>query len=331
MATGRKVLLTGASGFVGSHLLERLCAAGIPTVALVRRKDQQESLSARFPQAGTQLGSIDAPATVAAALRGVTHVVHCAGCTKALRTADFFTVNQLGARHVVTAVNEQAGQVRRLVHISSLAAVGPATSAAPAREDASPRPVSDYGRSKLAGEEEVRRHCRTEWVILRPPGVYGPRDREFLRLFKAVRAHACPSFGGGRQELSLVYVKDLVEIAVACLTHPQAANQTYHVAADEVVTARGLAQGIARQMSVRTVPLPLPWAVLWCVCVGQEVLSKLTRRASVLDRQKYAELRAAGWVSATGKLRQELGLTCATTLAEGLAQTLAWYRQAGWL
>jgi nucleoside-diphosphate-sugar epimerase len=239
-------------------------------------------------------------------------------------------VNQAGTRNVVNAVNRQQGRVQRLVHISSLAAAGPARREKPAREEDSPRPVSDYGKSKLAGELEVRNHCRAEYVILRPPAVYGPRDAEFLRLFKAVKHHLLPRMGRA-QALSLAFVRDLAEAVVTCLNHPAATGRTYFVAAREVVTAQGMAEEIAAQMKVWTLPLPLPTGLLWPICLGREVMSRLTGKPSVLSLQKFAELRAPGWVCDPTRLERETGCDCPTTLKSGVAETLSWYQQHDWL
>lgn len=326
-----KVLLTGANGFVGSHILDSLRARNIATMVLLRPACNTRFLEGHLPHIEVRRGSIGDPASLREAMREATHVIHCAGATKALRTAGFYEVNQLGTRHVVAAIHEHRGQIERLVHISSLAAAGPALPAQPARETDPPQPVSEYGRSKLAGEREVTEKCRADFVVLRPSAVYGPRDGEFLRLFHAARSHLLPMFGGGLQALSLVFVKDLAEAAVTSLTHPAAAGNTFFVAAPEIATARELAGEIAAQMNVWTLPLPLPTAILWPVCAGQELLSRLTGRPSVLSRQKYAELRAPAWVCDPAKLRQELGFECATTLKQGIAATLAWYREQGWL
>lgn len=326
-----KVLLTGASGFVGSHVLDRLCETGLPAVALLRPESPRRFIQHRLREIEVRSGSISDPASLEAALEGVTHVIHCAGAVRALRPQDFFTINQLGTRNVVEAINRRGAQVQRLVHISSLSARGPATPASPARESDPPQPVSVYGQSKLAAEDEVRERCRVPFVILRPPGVYGPRDGEFLRLFRAVRSHLLPLFGGGRQPLSLVFVRDLAAVAVSCLTHPAAGGKTFFVAAPEVVTSGQLAREIASQMGVWTLPVPLPVAWLWPVCAAAEAISRLRGRASVLARWKYAELSAPGWVCDPTRLREELGLTCPTTLRAGIAETLAWYRSEGWL
>jgi nucleoside-diphosphate-sugar epimerase len=326
-----KVLLTGASGFVGSHILDSLRARGIATVVLLRATSNQRFIGPHLPQLDVRAGSIGDPQSLAAAVKDATHVIHCAGCTRALRTSEFHEVNQMGTRNVVEAINRQQGRIRRLVHISSLAAAGPALPDKPAREDEPPSPVSEYGKSKLAGEQEVRGACKSDHVILRPPAVYGPRDSAFLPLFRAVRAHLRPRFGGGRRSLSLVFAKDLAEAVVTCLTHPAAAGKTFFVASSEITTARGLGDEIAAQMRTRTLTLPLPMAALWALCCLQEAVSRLTRRPGMLSRQKYAELRAPGWVCDPSRLRQELGFVCGTTLKSGIAETAAWYRQQGWL
>jgi len=325
-----KVLLTGASGFVGSHILDRLRARGIDTVVLLRPGSNRRFIEAHLPQLEVRSGSISDPQSLDAALRDVTHVIHCAGCVKALRLPEFFGVNQIGTRHVVAAVNRRPGQVQRLVHISSLAAGGPGTPGQPAREDAPPRPVSEYGRSKLAGEEEVRR-CKTDYVILRPPAVYGPRDEAFLPLFKAVRSHFLPHPGNSSFAISLVLVKDLAEATVACLAPPAAAGKIFYVASPDITNPHALADEIALQMKTWTMRIPLPRAALWPVCQLQEMISRLTGRPAVLSRQKYAELSAPGWVCDPGRLRQALGIECATGLGAGIAETLTWYRQHGWL
>ena len=322
-----KVLLTGASGFVGSHILDSLRTRGIDTVVLLRPTSDRRLLASHLPDLEVRNGSITDPGTLPAALQGITHVVHCAGCTRAVHSSEFDAINHGGTRNLVEAANAQGG-VGRFLHISSLAVTGSATPARPAREDDPPHPVSAYGRSKLAAEEAVREHCRVPFTILRPPAVYGPRDYAFLPMFKAVRNHILPS-PGRSQALSLVFVRDLAEAVATCLVHPAAVGRTYFVAGNEQVTARDLASVIARQMDRWTVPLPLPAFVLWPVCLGQELFSRITGRAMLLNLQKFAELRAPGWVCDASRMETEIGYSCRTSIPQGVAQTLAWYREAG--
>ena len=325
-----KVLITGATGFVGSHIADSLIARGIATAVLLRPASNRRFIEPHLPLLDVRIGSITDPHSLGPALRDITHVIHCAGCTKALQVSEFHEINRAGTRHIVEAINREQGRIQRLVHISSLAAGGPAPQDKPAREEDAPRPVSEYGKSKLGGEQEAGR-CKSDCVVLRPPAVFGPRDDGFLSLFKAVKAHILPHLGSSRLALSFVFAKDLAEATVTCLTHPAAVGKTFYVASPAIIRAHALADEIAMQMNVWTLPLALPAAALWPVCLLQETVSRLTGKPAVLDRQKHAELRAPGWVCDPARLRQELGFVCATPLNTGIAETLAWYRQQGWL
>jgi nucleoside-diphosphate-sugar epimerase len=326
-----KVLLTGGNGFVGSHILDRLLERRLSATLLLRPHSSRALISSQLAACDVRTGSIDQPASLDAAMEDVTHVIHCAGATKALDARGFFKINQLGTRNVVDAVNRRGRQVERLVLISSLAAAGPGTRDHPRHEHDEPRPVSDYGRSKLAAEGEVINSCNVDWTVVRPPAVYGPRDREFLRLFKAARLHLLPRFGGGRQELSMVYAPDLAAAVVAAMTHGNARREVFFAGSPEVATTRDLARLIGAAMGSWTVPLPLPHALLWMACQGAEGFARLTGKADVLSAQKWNELKAPGWVCDVSKLKGEVGYDCRTPLAEGLAKTADWYRAQGWL
>ena len=326
-----RVLLTGANGFLGSHILDRLRAEGMVPRVLLRPASDTQFICTHLDAVEVCHGSIAEPASLTAALEGITHVIHCAGKTKALRVAEYYEVNQQGTRYLVEALNAQAGPVRRLVYISSLAASGPATAAAPAQEDAPPDPVSEYGRSKLAGEQEVREHCRAPFTILRPAAVYGPRDRDVLVSVKWLRAPLRPRFGGERQALSFIFAKDAAAAVVRCLAQDQAAGQTYNLAAPEALTLGGVVREIQRQLGRRSLALPLPGSALWLACAAQDLISSLTRRPHILSREKYPELRAPGWVCDVTRIQRELGFVAPTTFRAGLGETLKWYREAGWL
>jgi nucleoside-diphosphate-sugar epimerase len=349
-----KVLLTGANGFVGSHILDALRADRIPVALLLRAKSDRRFIqphleavelgqggradsAAAGPEAGAPArpvelheGVLEDAAALDRALAGVTHVIHCAGATKALRNKEFFTVNQLGTRHLVDAINRH-GQIQRLVHLSSLAAAGPSSCLAPLSEGAPAEPVSTYGHSKLAGEEEVTTRCGCEFTILRPPAVYGPRDAEFLRLFKAVKLGLKPVFGTGQQELSFVYVEDLARAAVHCLTSPAAARQTFFVTERGIFTTRQFADKIAEVMRRNAFLLRIPIPLLYPLGMAQDVLSQMTRRPNVLSRQKYPELRAEAWTCDGSRLQIETGFLCRTGLTDGLRRTRGWYQQEKWL
>ena len=314
---------------MGSHILDSLHEHRLPAAVLLRSTSPTEFLSDHLANTDVRQGSIQDIKSLLQATTGVTHVIHCAGATKALRPSDFHNANHQGTLNLIQAVNQAPG-VERFLHISSLAVTGPATATNPADEDWPPRPVSEYGRSKLAGEEAVRQQCRVPYTILRPPAVYGPRDKGFLSMFKAVKHHLRPR-PSKTQALSLVYAKDLAEAVVACLLNPRTAGKTFFVASPEVTTGRKMADEIALQMNRWTVPCPMPAVGLWVVCLIQQCLSQVTRRAGLLNLQKYAELRAPGWVCNPGRLLRETGVSCRTPLSQGIGRTLEWYVRERWL
>lgn len=326
-----KVLLTGASGFVGSHILDLLVERGIPAAILIRPASSRRFIEPRLSRVDVRVGSISEPVSLPAALEGITHVIHCAGCTKAIGSAEYYRINRDGTRNLVDAVNRRQNEIQRFILISSLAASHPARAAAPAREDEKPAPVTEYGRSKLAGELVVREHAGVPFAILRPAAVYGPRDGDFLLMFKAARARWVPAFGGGLQQLSLVYVEDVARAVIACLDRLPIENRVFNVAHREVFTAHELTAEIGRQLGVDTVQVPLPLPLLWPVCLTGEVIARIRGQPSIVNLQKYPELTAPGWVCDSRRLREELGIEPATGLRNGVASTLAWYRSHGWL
>jgi len=321
------ILLTGATGFVGSHILDSLRARGLTLRLLIRATSDRRFIAPHLPDVELYEGSVENLESLRAAMPGVTHVIHCAGVTSARHFDDFHRVNSGGTRNVVLATNDCSAAVQRLVFLSSLAAAHPATATAPAREEDSPAPVSEYGRSKLAAEHEVQANCKVPFTILRPPSVYGPRDYAFTKLFRTVRRHVVPLPGGGRQTLSMVFAKDLAEATVTCLTHPAAVGRTYFVASPEIVTVRQLAEEIARRLEVWTIPLWLPTPLLWPVCAVSEAVCSLIGKPSLLNRQKYAELSAPGWVCEATRLRKETGFEAFTPFTEGIKQTAAWFQE----
>jgi nucleoside-diphosphate-sugar epimerase len=326
-----KVLLTGANGFVGSHLLDALLARRIATAVLLRPNARLRHIQSQLSQAEIRWGSVTDPVTLPGALEDISHVIHCAGLTKAVRPSQFHQVNQVGTRNLVDAINARGPAIQRLVLISSLAASHPGSSVNPADEDDPSQPVTEYGRSKLAGETEVRSRCRVDHVILRPAAVYGPRDTDFLHLFRAVRARFAPHFGGGRQELSLVFAADLADATVAALNVKEAAGAIVNVAAPGFMTARQLTEEIARQLGVRPVAPSLPVALLQPLCAAFTAWSRVTGRPHILSLEKYAELAAPGWVCRVDRLHALVGFTCATGLEAGVGRTLEWYQKEGWL
>ena len=236
-------------------------------------------------------------------------------------------VNRHGTATVAEACR-RAG-VARLVYVSSLAVTGPSARGRPVDEATTSRPVTAYGRSKLAGEEAVRA-SGVAFTIVRPPIVYGPRDRQTLRLFRIARGRVAPLLGDGLQELSLVHVTDLADALVAAAASPRTVGGVYHAAHPEVVTQRALLEEIGRAVGARPRLVPLPVAVVRAALAMSGVFTRITGRRTLLNPDKAPELLAPAWVCATGALERDAGWRARIPLTQGAREAAAWYAQAGW-
>jgi len=326
-----KVLLTGANGFVGSHILDHLVEGGHQVVALLRRTSDSRFIQENLPHVEVRYGSLESLESLCEAVRGADLVIHCAAKTKAVRWKEYYQVNGEGTRNLVAACNTCVASVRQLILVSSLAVSGPGTLGCPAREEAPPRPVSVYGKSKLLGEHYVRSESRVHFTILRPAAVYGPRDRDLYLPFGAIRRGVAPLLAGGRYPLSLIYVADVAQAVLMAMGRVRGFGGTYHLAHPVPWTQRAFLAAIAEAMGARPWRLPLPVPTLYPICAVSELWSRLTSRPSIVNLQKIPEYCAPGWVCDTARAAEDLGFVAATPLGDGIRLTLRWYEDNGWL
>jgi nucleoside-diphosphate-sugar epimerase len=308
---------------VGSHLLDRLSAN---VTCLVR----DPAAAARLEAEGRRVvrGRLDDRAALDSLVSGADVVFHVAGLIAARSEAGFLAVNRDGTAAVAEACR-RAG-VARLVYVSSLAVTGPASRGRPVDESTPPCPVTPYGRSKRAGEEAVRA-SGVAFTIVRPPIVYGPRDRQTLRLFRMARRGLVPLLGDGSQELSLVHAVDLADALVAAATSPAAAGRTYHAAHPAVVTQRALLEEIGRAVGSRPRFVPVPAGAMRAALAVSGAWARLRGRGTLLDPSKAEELLAPAWTCAVDALARDAGWTARVPLDRGLRESAAWYAGAGWL
>ena len=322
------VLVTGATGFIGSHLVERLAAAGRRVRCLVRKRRSLPDL----PPGSVELveGDLALGRGLVEACAGVATVFHLAGTTKARRTAEYYTGNVDATAAILRAALD--ARVERLVHVSSLAAAGPNPDGRPLDEDAPCHPLTHYGKSKLEGERLVRASgMAARAVVVRPPVVYGPRDTDVLHLFQAARRGVMLSIGREERFFSLVYVKDLVEGLMAAAFHPAAAGRTYYLAQPEPLAWSAFFAAAAALFGRKPRRLAVPRTLAWAVGLAGEAWSLCASRPGIISREKIREACCPYWTCDAGRAARELGFIAATPLKEGMAETIAWYRQAGWL
>ena len=319
-----RVAVTGATGFVGSHVANALLARGDRVRALAR------SPAPGLAEAGAEVvpGTLDDSAALERLVEGAEVVHHVAGAIAARSESDFMRVNAEGTARLAEAA--RAAGVRRFVYVSSIAASGPSARGRPLDDAGPARPVTPYGRSKQAGEEATAR-SGVPFTIVRPPLVYGPRDKALLLLFRLARRGLVPLLGDGAQELSLIFAADLARALLAAAASPAAAGRTYHAAHPEVVTQRELVHSIGRVTgaTVRTLTVPTPVVRAFLVLSG--AAARVAGRATFLEPSKAAELMAAAWTCASGALARDTGWRAEVDLTPGLEETARWYREADWL
>lgn len=322
-----RFLLTGGTGFVGGHLAARLASRGHEVVALARSREQFAGLERLGVRPAH--GSLDDAVSLRAALEGCEAVLHVAGLT-AGSSGELHRVNAAGTERLLAAARAAAPPPRRFLYVSSQAALGPSPPGRPLAEDAPCHPVTDYGRSKLAGERATMSGS-LPWTIVRPPAVYGPADREFLQLFRVARTGFVPVFGDGTQELSLVFVTDLVEAIEMAVLSERAEGRIYHVAHRTPVSSGEVARQAAAALGRRARVVGIPGTLATPVVALAGAVARLAGARTVLSRDKMHEFLAPSWLLDCSRARDELGFEASTDLATGFRLTAAWYRENGWL
>jgi nucleoside-diphosphate-sugar epimerase len=330
------VLVTGGTGFVGSHLVEKLVRRGYRVRLLIRRTSSLRWLEGVPVEYA--FGDVRDKASIAGACVGVRSVFHVGGLTKAQSDSEYHEVNGQGTRNLAEALAERGFPGGFFVHMSSLAAGGPAIAVErdpePVRTESDPpTPITPYGKSKLQGEIALREvadsHGRFRHVILRPPAVYGPRDEDTLVLFRMIKQGFLPVPRTPVNRLSLIYVEDLVDAAIRAAE--KAARGTYYVSDGEIYTFQEVGREIANLMDVEVRMLRAPRPLAMFAACGAELWGYLVGRAPVLSRAKVHDIWQPHWVCSPEKARREWGFDPAFPLSRGLSETLTWYRLNQWL
>jgi len=319
-----KALVTGATGFIGSHLCEELVKRGYEVTCLVRETSNLkwiEEIDLKFIT-----GDCTSIESLFNAVVGFDYIFHLAGLTKARSEDDFFYINAEGTENLIRAVAKKNPKLKRFVYLSSLAAVGPSMNGSPLREDSEPRPVSSYGRSKLEGEKAVLKYKGLIPVtILRPSAVYGPRDRDLFIFFKMLKRGIFPYWG--RCYYSLLYVEDLVQGIISSVEKKKGEGEIYFLSDSRFYTNEEIAREISSALNVKVRRLRVPIFIMPVFAfIGERI-----DRQGIINRDKMKELSHSHWICDTKKAREELGFIPKMGMKEGMKWTADWYRIHRWL
>ncbi len=327
--SGRVAVVTGASGFVGSHVVDELLQDGTRVRCVLRPKSSTRWLEGK-PVEIVRLDLGDS-ARLAEAVRDANWIVHAAGLTHARSPAEFHAANVRGTERMLRAAIDAGGPLERFVLISSQAAAGPSVDRTPVMETDLPTPVSPYGVSKLRSEElTLLLRDRLPVVSIRPPAVYGPRDDALLKVFRFVKRHILPSLReGGR--FSLVHAEDLARAVRLALVDPRALGQVYFVGEPEITDYEEFGACVTRALGTWATTFRPPRFLLETGAVLGEVWGAVRGRPPLLSREKLREITAGDWICSSTKIRTQLDWVPRIHLEEGVRSTAAWYREAGWL
>jgi nucleoside-diphosphate-sugar epimerase len=334
------VLVTGASGFIGRHLVRRLIECGRRVFCLVRATSNADELRSVGAQIVTGDVTVRADMDRVLAASQPQIVFHLAGLLKALHPADFLRVNAGGVESVAAACADR-DEPPVLVVVSSLAAAGPCTEDRPRVESEISSPVSDYGRSKLAAEQTAALYAATVPIsIVRPPIVFGAGDRAVLEMFRPIARwglHIVP--GCSPRRFSLIHVADLVEGLLLVSDKgermsPEIApgRGVYFIATDDHPTYAQLGEAIAAALGKnRVTVVNLPGPLVRCIGLCGDAITWIRRRPTWINSDKMTEALAGSWMCSSAKAHADLGWHPAAPLADRLKETAHGYRQAGWL
>ncbi len=325
-----KVLVTGASGFLGSHVAERLTKAGHEVRALVRKTSNRTFLET-LPGVELAYGSVEDFARVSEAVKGVDAIVHSAGIVKARSKAEYATTNVEGTKNLLEAAKKHAPNLTRFVHVSSLEAAGPSSDGLPVLVSQE-SPCTEYGRSKLLAEKAcLAFKDDLKVTILRPTAIYGPRDVEILEAFRSVKKRVLPITGDGRTKYTFVYGPDCAEACVKAISADVPSGSIYFVADGDVWEQLASMEKIEEAFEKRAfMRKGIPHRVVNAAAFFVEAYGRATNKAVMLTREKAAMLKHH-FVCDPTDTRAALGWEPTVKWSEGTKLTARWYEQNGWL
>lgn len=325
-----EILITGATGFVGSHVADRLIEQGHSVRALTRSSSSLKWLKDK--QLQTVQGNMLDVESLREAVEGVDAVIHIAGVTTAKDKNGYFEGNQIATRGLLEATRRYNPGIKHFIHASSQTAVGPSLDGEPVTEITPPHPITTYGMSKRAAEEECER-ARQHFpiTILRLAAVYGPRDTAILTFFQTVHKRLKPLIGFSDKYVNLVHVDDVVQSFERSLLNPKALNETYMIGSEEQYTWKHVSNLTSQILERAGITVRLPHSLVYGVAAVSELFNMFKSKPSVLNWEKGKDIVQAHWTCSVEKAKADLEYRQSVSLEEGIRKTTEWYRKEQWL
>jgi len=323
-----RALITGANGFIGSHLAAFLIDQGFTVRCLVRQGSDLRWLKALDVQ--FVFGDIRNRETLTQAVTGVDYVFHLAAVIRAHDWQTYNETNHMGTKNLIEKCAEHNPQVKRFVYISSISAAGCSGAVKPLREEDECRPNNDYGKTKLLGEEVVRSFSHAiPSVIIRPPNVYGPREKEFYSIVSVIEKRIKPLFGNGEKQTTLCYVDDLVRGMFLAARSEKSIGETYYITDGSTYSYKEITDEIAKALGVSNFIVPLHHYALIPIVSLMQLYTRISHSASFLTLSRLDHLRKNYFLYSGEKAVRELGFRPTMSLCDGIRRSIVWYRENG--
>ncbi len=324
------ILVTGGTGFIGSHVVEDLLKRNYDVRCLVRKSSNLQWLQALPVQ--LVYGNFNDVDSLQEAVAGVDIVIHVAGVVAAKNREGFYNGNVVATKNILDAVQKYNTQLKRFLHVSSATAIGPGQNEKPVDETTPPKPITTYGESKLAAEQTVLTYADSIPVtIIRPPAVYGPRDTATLSFFQSVNRGLVPLVGFSPKKVSLVHAYDLAGGIVDATLSEKTKGKVYFVGSEEIYNWQQIGEVTAKVVGRKTIKIRIPEFFVMGIAGISGFLSKFKKNPSVLNYEKGKDMVADNWSCSVEAAKHDFGYRQKVSLEEGIKNTLDWYREYGWL
>ncbi len=323
-------LVTGASGFVGSHLVDYLLNKGFIVRCIVRKTSSLKWLNGK--EVELFYCGLNDKEGLKKAFEGVDYVFHVAGVVKSKNPEGYFLGNVETTRNLLEVAVEFRDKIKKFLVVSSQTVSGPSLDGKPVDENKACKPITTYGKSKLAEEELAKKYmAQLPITICRAPAVYGERDTEILIFFKTFNSGLMTTIGFSKKLISLIHVRDLVEGFYLAAISEKSAGQIYFISSEKYYTWQEIGEITSKVLNKKPFSVKVPHSIVFVIAVIAQFFAMFSSKPATLNIEKAKDITQQFWICNTGKAVRDLGYHQKISIQEGIKRTCDWYKKEGWI